>query len=161
MLAAFAALWWTNRCLRTWYVPICYVSVVAPSNRLKLDPLSHWWCGCVSTICLSAKAEDADNEKKWEVLGIIKLASRQNGVCSSQHIHYTKHESCWVWLQVAGHSHYPAICNKLVRCCFNVARENFGCMTAEISWSSEIVRVFFDGMDVGRCWPQSIPGILH
>jgi len=56
--------------------------------------------------------EEDDNEKKWEVLCHILLASSQHGVNNSQLAHSTHDESCCVWLQVAGVSHSPAICSR-------------------------------------------------
>jgi hypothetical protein len=64
-----------------------------------------WWCGI--------EKED-DNEKKWEVLRNIQLASYHNGICSSQLVCSTRDESCCIWLKLAAVSHHPVICNSLV-----------------------------------------------
>jgi len=53
------------------------------------------------------------------------------------------------------------ICNKSDRCCMFVHRDKLQCITADISWMSDIMRILFKGKDV--CWylSQIIPGILH
>jgi hypothetical protein len=42
------------------------------------------WCGI---------EEEDDNERKWEALRTIQLASGENGISSSQHDHYAQDES--------------------------------------------------------------------
>ena len=63
------------------------------------------WCGI---------GEEDDNEKKWEVLRMVYLATCQNGIISCQQVLYTQDESCCVSLQVAGVSNSPAMCNIFV-----------------------------------------------
>jgi len=111
LLAALAVLRWTDSCLRSCCVPISNVFDVAPVNCLDSDLLSPGWGGCVTLIWWSGIGEEDDNKKKWEVLRTIQLASCQNGKRSSQHVRYTQDKSCCVWLQVAGVSHRPVICN--------------------------------------------------
>ena len=46
-------------------------------------------------ICWCGIGEEDDNEKKWEVLRIIQLASCQIGIISCEHVRYTQDEfSC-------------------------------------------------------------------
>jgi len=161
LLTALAELHWTDWCLRSCCVPMIAVIDVAPTNQLDLDPLSPGWGGCVSMICWCEIGEEDDNEKKWEALRTIYSASCQNRIRSSQHDCYTQDESRWEWLQVAGVSHHPAICNMSVRCCLFVNRDQSRLMTAEITWFSDIDRILFKGKEVCWCLSQIIPGILH
>ena len=73
---------------------------------------------------------------------------------------YTQDEYCCISMQVEGVSHRPAIWNMSDRCCLFVYRDTLRCMTAEISWRSDINRTFFDGQDVWWCLYQKLPGIL-
>ena len=82
-----------------------------PANSLDLDAVSPGWGGCVSMICWCGIGEEDDNEKDWEVLRTIYLASCQNAICESQDYPYDQDEFCWVWAQVAAVSHHPTMCN--------------------------------------------------
>jgi len=161
LVAALAALRWTNWCLHSCCVKISDVFDVAPTNQLDFDLLSPGWGGCVSMMCWCGIREGDDNEKKWEVLRTIWSASCQKWICSSEHVRYTQHESCWVWLQVAGVSHRPTMCNESVRCFWFVDRVNMLCTTATIAWLSDINRTIFEGNDVCWCLSRIIPRILY
>ena len=67
LVAAVAASWWTNLCLRYCCVPRISVLDVTPANRPVFDPLSHGGGGCVSMMCWCGIGEEDDNERKWEV----------------------------------------------------------------------------------------------
>jgi hypothetical protein len=95
-------------------VPRSSVLDVAPPNLPVFDPLSPGGGGSVSIMCWCGIGEEDDNKRKWEALKTIQLASCQNGIRSSQHNCYAQNESYSGWLQVAGVSHRPAICNKSV-----------------------------------------------
>jgi len=133
LVAALAASRWTNFCLRSCCLPRIAIFDVGPANLQVLDPLSPGGRGCLSTICSCAIAEEDNNERKWEALRTILIASCQNGISSSQHDCYTQDESCWIWLQVAGSSHHPTICNKSVWCRLFVDRDILQCKTAGIA----------------------------
>jgi hypothetical protein len=96
-------------------VPLIDVLDVESPDRLELDPLAPGRGGCVSTLCWYGKGGYDDNEKKWEALRTISLGASQKEISSSQHVHYTKDESCGVWLQCAVGSHRPAMGDKSVR----------------------------------------------
>jgi len=123
LVAALAASRRTNLCLRSCCVPRISVFDVAPANLPVFNPLSPGRGGCVSKMCRCGIGEKDDNKRKWEALRTIYLAWCQNGISSSQHDCYAQYESYWVWLQVAGVSHRPTICNKLVCCCLFVNRD--------------------------------------
>jgi len=93
LVAALVVLRCTNWWLRSCCVPMSDVFDEAHANWFDLDQLSPVWVGCVSMICWSGIGEEDDNEKKWEVLRVISLASCQNGIRSSQHVTYTQDES--------------------------------------------------------------------
>jgi len=112
LVAALAASRWTNLCLRPCCVPRISVMDVAPANLPVFDPLSPGRGGCVSMMCWCGIGEENDNERNWEALRTILLASCRNGISSSQDDRYAQGESYWVWLQVAGVSHRPAICKE-------------------------------------------------
>jgi hypothetical protein len=95
-------------------VPRISVFDVAPPNLPVFDPLSPGAGGCVSIMCWCGIGEEDDNERKWEALRTKLLASCQNGISSSQHERYAQDESYSGWLQVAGVSQRPAICNQSV-----------------------------------------------
>jgi len=59
---------------------------VLPTNQLDFDPLAAGRGGCISMICWCGIGEEHDNEKKWEVLTTIYLASCQNRISSSQDV---------------------------------------------------------------------------
>jgi hypothetical protein len=82
-----------------------------------------WWCGI---------GEEDDNEKKWEVLRNIWLATMQKGIRSSQVICYTQVDCCCIWQEVAGNYHRPATHNMSVRSCKLVNRDQLRCLMAEI-----------------------------
>ena len=105
LVAALAALWWTNLYLHFCCVPRIAVFDVAPANLPEFDPLLPGGSGAVWMTHWCGTGEEDDNERKWEALRTILLASCQNGISSTQHDRYTQDESCWVWLQVAGISH--------------------------------------------------------
>jgi len=111
-VAALAASQWTCWWLRCCCVPISDVFDVSPTNWSDFDPLTASRGGCGSMICWCGIGEEDDNEKKWEVLRTIWLASCQNRISSSQHVPYTQDESCCVWPHIAGVSHCPAMCDK-------------------------------------------------
>jgi len=71
LVAALAALRWTNLCLRSCCVLGMSVFVVAPANRPVFDPLSPGGCGCVSMMCWWGIGEEDDNERNWEALRTI------------------------------------------------------------------------------------------
>jgi hypothetical protein len=75
-------------------VPRISVFDVVPTYRPVFDPLSARGGGCVSMMCWCAIGEEDDNERKWEALRTIWLASCQNGISSSQHECYAHDESC-------------------------------------------------------------------
>jgi len=64
-------------------VPRISVFDVAPVNRLVFDRLSPGGGGRVSMMCWCGIGENDDNERKWEALRTIWLASCQNGISSS------------------------------------------------------------------------------
>jgi len=64
-------------------------------------------------------------------------------------------------MQFAGVSHLPTSCNKSVRCCLIVYREQSRCMASKIAWLSDINITLFEGQDVCWCLSQINPGILH
>jgi len=66
---------------------------VAPANLPGFDPLSPGPGGCVSIMCWCGIGEEDDNERKWEALRTLWLASCQNGMSSSQHDRYAQDES--------------------------------------------------------------------
>jgi len=70
------------------------VFVVAHANRPVFYPLSPGGGGCVSMMCWGGIGEEDDNERKWEALRTISLASCQNGMSSIQHDRYAQEESC-------------------------------------------------------------------
>jgi hypothetical protein len=90
-------------------VPLIDVLDVESPDRLELDPLAPGRGGCVSTICRYGIGGYDDNEKKWEAPRTISLGASQKEKSSSQHVRYTKDESCGVWLQCAGG--FPPPCN--------------------------------------------------
>ena len=161
LVAVLAASRWTNRCLRSWCVPISEVFDVVSDNPLDSDPLTPGRWGGVSVIHWGGIGQEDDHEKKWEVLGTELLASCQNGISSSQHVLYTQDESCCAWLQVARVCNCPVICNKLVWCCLFVYRDKLWSTTAEIAWLWDINRTLFKGKNVCWCLSQIFPGILH
>jgi len=61
-----------------------------------------------------AIGEEDDTKKKWEVLRIIYLGSSHNGISNIQLAQSTEDESGCTRLQVAGVSHRPESCSKLV-----------------------------------------------
>ena len=71
LVAAPAALQWTNWCLRSCCVPISTIFDEAAANWPDLDPLGPGWGGCVSMICWCGIGEEDDNKKMWEALRII------------------------------------------------------------------------------------------
>jgi len=140
LVAALAALLRTIWCLGSCCVHMSDILDVAHANWLDFDPLSPGCGGCVCIIWWCAIGEEVDNETKWEFLRTIQLASCQNAISSSEDIAYTQDESCRVWLQVAGVSHRPAICNKQVRYWVFVNRDKLQCITAEMAWLCDIYR---------------------
>jgi hypothetical protein len=134
---------------------------VASANLLVFDPLPAGARGCVSMMRSCGIGEEDDNERKWDALRTKKLASCQIGISSSHHDHYAQDESYWVWLQVSGVSHRPAICNQSVRCCQCDNRDQLRCMTAEKAQLLDMNRLKFKRKDVCWCLSQIIPGILH
>jgi len=161
LVAALAALWWTNLYLHPCCVPMSDLLDETPVSRLDSDPDSPGWGLFVCIIWWCGIEEEDDNDKKWEVLRDIQFASCQNGISSSQVVRYTQDESCCVWLQVSGIFRHPTIYNNSIWCCLFVSRDKLRCTTAEISWLSDMNRTFFEGKDV--CWwsSQKIPGIIH
>ena len=151
---------WTD-----WHLHCCCVQPSdtlheAPVDLLDSDLLSPGWGASVAKICWSGIGEEDDNEKKWDVLRNIESASSQNGIRNSQLVHSTQDESCRLWLQVAGVSQRPAICNKAVWCCLYVYRDELWCMTAEISWLPDMNCRFFEGMEVWWCLSQKTSRVL-
>jgi len=161
LVTALAVSRWTNRCVHSSCVPMSDVLGEVPIDRLNSDPLLPGWGICVAMIWWCGIGEEDDNEKKWEVLMNIYLGSCQNGINSSLHVCYTEDESCYGWMQVAGVSHHPAICNTLGRCCSFVYQDELRCKTAGISGCSDRNMTFFEGKDVFWCSSKNIPGILH
>jgi len=96
LVAALAVSRWTDRCLYSCCVPKREVSGEAPANRLDLDSLTPGWGGCISMISWCGIGEEDDNEEKREVQRSILLASCQNWISSSQHVHYTRNKSCCI-----------------------------------------------------------------
>jgi len=160
-VAALIASRWTDWCLRSCSFPMSVVFDEAPANWQGMDLLSPGWGGCVSVIGWCGIGEEDDNEKKWEVLRIIHLASGENGRSSRQHVHYTQDESCCIKLQVVEVSHSPEMCNKLVRCCWFIHKDTFRCTTAEVGWLSALNRTLFKGKHFCWCLSQIIPRIIH
>jgi len=74
-------------------MPRILVFDVAPANLPVIDLLSPGVGGCVSILFWCGIGEEDDNERKWEALRTIWLASCQNGICSSQHDRYAQDES--------------------------------------------------------------------
>jgi len=161
LVAALAVSWCTNVCLRCCCVPRIYVFDVAPANLPVFGALSPGGGGCVSMMCWFGIAVEDDNERKWEALRTIESASCQNGISSSQHDRYAQDESYWVWLQVTGVSHRPAICKESVWCCLFVTRDKLQCKSAWIAQLLDINWMQFEGKNI--CWylSQIILGILH
>jgi len=151
----------TNWCLCSCCVPNNAILDVLPSMRLNLDPLSPGWGGSVSMMAWCGTGEEDDNEKKWEALSTILVASCQNGIISNQHDPSTQDESYWVWLHVAGVSHCPPICNRSVRCYLSVNKDEWKCTKAENAGSPDIYGILFEWKDVQWCFSQMIPRILH
>jgi len=71
LVAASAALRWTNLCLHSCCVPTISVLDVAPPNLLVFDPLSPGGGGSVSMMCWCGIGEEDHNERKWESLRTI------------------------------------------------------------------------------------------
>ena len=159
-LASLAAWQWTNWCLWSRCVPSSDVFNEEPVYGLASAPSPPGWGGCEPRICRCGIWEEDDNDNTWEVLRIIWWAPSQNRVSSSQLVYYTQHESCCMWLRIAGVSHSLKICNQSVRCCLFVSRDKLGRMTAEISWLSDIHSTIFEGKDVCWCLSQIIPRII-
>jgi len=67
---------------------------VAPPNWPVFDPLLPDGGRCVSMMCWCGIGEEDDNERRWEALRTILLASCQNGINNSQHDRYAQDESC-------------------------------------------------------------------
>jgi len=161
IVAALAASRLTKLCLHSCCVPRIAVFDVASAIWPEFNPLSPGRGGWVSIMCWCGIGEEDCNERKWEALRTIQLASCQNGTSSSQHDHYSQDESCWVWLQVEGVSHCHAIYNMSDRSCLFANRDILRCTTAGIAWFSDINGKLFEGKDVCWCLYQIIPGILH
>jgi len=123
-LAVLEALWWTKCWLRCCGVPASAALDGAPINQLGLDLLLPCSGISVFMICWFGIAEEDYNEKMRDVLRNIYLSSSPNGICNSQHARSTHDASCCVWLQVAGISHCPVMCNKLVWSFMVVTRIN-------------------------------------
>jgi hypothetical protein len=70
---------------------------------------------------------DDNNDKISKVLKNVQLASGDNGISISQHVHYTEDESCWERLHVEQNSHHPAIYNNWVLCCIFGSRDELQC----------------------------------
>ena len=66
---------------------------VSPAIRTVFDLLLPGGGGCVWTMWWCGIDEEDDNERKWETLRNISLASCQNGISSSQHDRYAQDES--------------------------------------------------------------------
>jgi len=71
LVAALAALQWTDWCLCSCCGPMYDVFDGAPVNQLELDPLGPGWGGFALMICWFGSGEEDDNEKEWEVLRTI------------------------------------------------------------------------------------------
>lgn len=86
-----------------------------PNAMLDWDTL--WPCLgiCIAMICCCRIGEKDDNQKQWEVLSNILLASSQNGISNCQLVCSTQVEFCRIWLQVQEVSHHPTICSKSVQ----------------------------------------------
>jgi len=130
LVAALAALQWTNLCLRSCWMPRMSVFDVAPTNWPVFYPPSPGGGGCVSMMCWCGIREEDDNERKWEALRTILPSLGQKGISSSEHDCYAQDESYWVWLQVARVSHRPAIYKNSVWCCLFGNRDTLRCTTA-------------------------------
>jgi len=74
-------------------VPRISILDVVSTGRPVFDSLSPGGGGCVSTMCWCGIDVEDDNERKWEALRTILLASCQNGIYSSQHDQYAQDES--------------------------------------------------------------------
>jgi hypothetical protein len=74
-------------------VPRILVCDEAPANLPVFNTLSPGGGCCVAMICWCGIGEEDDNERKWEALRTIYLASCQNGINSSQHDRYAQNES--------------------------------------------------------------------
>jgi hypothetical protein len=88
-----AASWLTNLCLRSCCVPSISVFDVAPPNLTVFDLLSPGGGGCESIMCWCGIGEEDHNERKWEALRTIQLASCKDGISSSQHDRYDQDET--------------------------------------------------------------------
>ena len=160
LVGTFAASRWKNSCQHSCCVQRILIIDAAPTYQLELDPPSNGSDGCVLTISRDWVENEGDDEMMLEALRILQLASCLKGITSSQHDHYTQDvESYWVWLQVAGVSHCPTICNESVWCSFFLTVDNIWCFTATIARLACLTRVMSMGKDVGWCLSQIIPGI--
>ena len=133
LVAALAVSRWTSWCLQSCSVPMSDVFDLVSANRLDFNRLSPGWSGCVSMICWCGIEKEDDNKKKWEFLKTILLALCQNGISCGQDVSNTQDKFCCTWLQVAGVSYRPAMCNTLGPWCLDVNRDKLWCSTAEIA----------------------------
>jgi len=161
VVAGLAASQWNNWCLHRCCVSAGGTLVDAPVLGLDSNPLSPGSGVCGAMTCCGGQGEEDDNEKKWEVLRNILLASSQNWMSDSQLARSTQDGTYWVQMQVAGDSNGPVMCSKLVPCRFFVYSDTLCWTTAEISSLMNINRTFFDWKDVWWCLLQDISGILH
>jgi len=145
LVTALAASQWTNCSLCSCCGPMSMVFNAAPGNWPESNPLWHRWRDSVCIICSWGIGEDNDHGNKWEVLRTISSVPCHNGISSDQQVGYTQDESCWIWMQVAGVSHPPVICNTSVQCCVFVNRDKLRCMTGQRVWLSDINRKLFQG----------------
>jgi len=120
LVAALAALRWTNLCLHSCCVLESDVLGVPPFPLPGSVPFSPGWADSVPGIRWCWIGEEDDNEKKWQVLRNIYFATSHNEITNSQVARFTHVKSCCVWLLIAGVSDHSAICNYEVRCCLFV-----------------------------------------
>jgi hypothetical protein len=112
LVAALAALWWTNWCLRSFCVPESNILGVTPVDPPGSVLFSPGWGVCIAMISWCGIGEKDDHEKKWEALRNIYFTTSPNGICISQDACFTQVKSCWVWLPIEGVSDCCATSNK-------------------------------------------------
>ena len=96
LVASLAVSRWTNCCLHCSCIAVGGVLDEAPAIQLNSDPVAHCCVLCGAMICWCGKDEEDDNEKMWDVLRNLQVASSQNGISNSQLAHSTQDESRFV-----------------------------------------------------------------
>jgi len=123
MVAGFAGWRCTKLCLCCCCVTASDELAKVPVVRLDSSTLAPGQCAWGTMTCCCGQGEADDNEKKWEVLRNIYLASSQNGMSGSQLAHSTQEKWNSMYLWVADVPKCPAFCSKSVRCYLFVARD--------------------------------------